>query len=215
VQAKRSAGSANNNNEAAEDSDSSDIETERVEQGEGNAEHEVDADAPAASPNRETFPVKVEKQRNSIAEDVIGRKGRYGRFASHWFSKKGWSAEKRSSQGMSSTDPSEVSLVTPATLAAPVVVDDKQSEPMSPTPQSEALTTEKATDAANTPKDQTSKLLPKLLRHSKMLFGGRHFYMSYDYDITRRFGVEDLGKSYLPLHRVVDPLVGIMPPLLF
>ena len=41
---------------------------------------------------------------SSVVQDVIGRKGQYGRFADRWFSKKGWSVDKRRNQGMSVTD---------------------------------------------------------------------------------------------------------------
>lgn len=38
---------------------------------------------------------------SGVAEDVIGKRGQYGRFAERWFSRKGWSSEKRRTQGMS------------------------------------------------------------------------------------------------------------------
>lgn len=217
IHARKSAGGGGGSESAqaaaaeAEDSDTSDVETLRtsVEESVGGDDHD-EIDAPATSPDREAFPIRGGKERNSIAEDVIGRKGQYGRFASHWFSRKGWSAGKRSSQGMSS-EPSEIVSLAPITAAAATtattVDDGNGGKGMVSSPSSSALASQKTTDIDI---DQTSKLLPKLLRYTKMFFGGRHFYMSYDYDITRRFGVEDMGKSYLPLHRVVDPLVRVL-----
>jgi hypothetical protein len=218
VKARRSAGRSGREEEedtsvrtaVDEDSDSSDVETLRTSVEGPTHDHDHvyhEVDAPPGSPEGETFQIKTGKERDSIAEDVMGRKGRYGRFASNWFSKTGWSAGKRSSQGMSSTEPSEVSSLAPVTAAAPTTATTIDAGDgvgvVSPA-------TGLGTSSSNQKKDineQTSKLMPKLLRHTKMFFGGRHFYMSYDYDITRRFGVDDPGKAYLPLHRVVDPLV--------
>lgn len=48
----------------------------------------------------EPHPVAVDsipgehKRTSSVAEDVITRKGGYGRFAKKWFSKKGWTADQ-------------------------------------------------------------------------------------------------------------------------
>lgn len=54
----------------------------------------VVGDLPPAS-NEVTDPVTGRKsspsQKTSVAEDVIQRKGVYGRFADKWFSRKGWS----------------------------------------------------------------------------------------------------------------------------
>jgi len=38
---------------------------------------------------------------SSIAEDVIGKKGVYGRFAERWFSKRGWQVDRNRLQGLS------------------------------------------------------------------------------------------------------------------
>ncbi|KAF3920006.1 Synaptojanin-1 [Orbilia brochopaga] len=41
------------------------------------------------------------RTKSSIAEDVIGKKGLYGRFAERWFSKRGWQVDKNRLQGLS------------------------------------------------------------------------------------------------------------------
>ena len=46
-------------------------------------------------PNRST---------SNVAEDVIEKKGQYGRFADRWFSKKGWTSDKRRTLGMSADE---------------------------------------------------------------------------------------------------------------
>ncbi len=40
-----------------------------------------------------------ERTTSNVAQDVLTRKGQYGRFAERWFSRKGWSTEKRRAQG--------------------------------------------------------------------------------------------------------------------
>lgn len=216
VQAKRSVRrrSGGESVQSGEDSDYSDSEAlgtslDAAGVGGANVDHEVD-DMPASPESSESlYQVKGGREkRDSIAEDVIGRKGRYGRFASHWFSKKGWSAEKRSSQGMSSTGSVDafppLAPVTAATATTATSFDDGKSG-------NEVVSNPRVKEDVD---EQTSKLLPKLLQYTKMLFRGKHFYMSYDYDITRRFGVEDMAKSYLPMHRVADPLVRTVSCLL-
>src|SRR5436190_209909 len=44
-------------------------------------------------------------------------------------------------------------------------------------------------------------------QYTKMMLASRSFFYSYDYDITRKFGVIDVKTSRLPLYRLVDPLV--------
>lgn len=46
-----------------------------------------------------TRPDGSERSTSNVAHDVLARKGQYGRFAERWFSKKGWSTEKRRAQG--------------------------------------------------------------------------------------------------------------------
>ncbi|CAK7265478.1 hypothetical protein SEPCBS119000_001532 [Sporothrix epigloea] len=53
--------------------------------------------------------VKDHKPGNSIAQDVISRRGSYGRFAQSWFSRSGWLQEQKRLMGLSgSTKPIEV-----------------------------------------------------------------------------------------------------------
>jgi hypothetical protein len=58
------------------------------------------------------------KRKSSIAEDVMTRKGGYGRFAQKWFSRKGWTVDQRRNLGMTGSN---------STLDTPVVKDSKRS----------------------------------------------------------------------------------------
>ena len=153
---------------------------------------------------------------SSVAEDVIGRRGQYGRFAERWFSRKGWGTERRRAQGMSTeelekTNPKAISRKnnetadqgSPSNLNVPI-----DSAKLAPDVEQGA-----GRDDENKPSDSLitdnigNTLLPKLLRTTKMVLASGNFFFSYDYDITRRFGSQGGYNTDIPLHRAVDPLV--------
>lgn len=70
------------------------------------------------------------ERRSSIAEDVVVKKGAYGRFADRWFSKKGWSTEGRRKLGMSS----EEDLNHQQVPEAPRLLDRSMMEQLITTP---------------------------------------------------------------------------------
>ncbi|RAL64097.1 hypothetical protein DID88_003285 [Monilinia fructigena] len=130
----------------------------------------------------EANTVNIEPQKTSVAEDVISKKGGYGRFAQKWFSKKGWAVDQKKNLGMSVSEG-----------------------------ESEAGKLEKITDIRDSETsdnvDIAESMLPKLLRTSQILFGAsRSYYFSYDHDITRSLGNQRKTNSELPLHKEVDPL---------
>lgn len=136
------------------------------------------------------------KRTSSVAEDVITRKGGYGRFAKKWFSKKGWTADQRRNLGMTTTD---TDVDNTATSTDPKVTNANHVSRPSET----VLSTSKNEQA----KDSAANLLPKLLRTTQFFFGSsRSFYFSYDYDITRSFRNRQPIKLEVPLHTQVDPL---------
>ncbi|KAK3946041.1 SacI homology domain-containing protein [Diplogelasinospora grovesii] len=129
--------------------------------------------------------------RSSVAQDVISRRGSYGRFAQRWFSRSGWTMDQKRNMGLSpdqaiaaDTGPGE------SPEAAAKSVPKKFSVP---------------NDAAGN--EAAVSLLPKLLRSTQILFGSsRTFYYSYDYDITRSMANPRVPESDLvPLHQHVDP----------
>ena len=134
--------------------------------------------APAASTDEATSQA-------SVAEDVIKKKGKFGRFVTGWFSKKGWSAERAAAQGVST---------------------DKARENVS------ALSSSDTAPATQEPSKSLS-LLPKLLRTAETLFCSQNMYYSYDWDLTRRIGTQVKG-SDLPLHKACDDLVDLREAML-
>ena len=145
----------------------------------------------------QSSPTKMGHNRTkSVAEDVITRKGSYGRFTRNFFSKKGWNVDQRRNLGMST------SSIDPTVSATDVETGDGENSSKTSLDQARFSNTteQKANNVANT-------LLPKLLRTTQILFGAsRSFFFSYDYDITRSFADRRTTVSELPLYTEVDPL---------
>lgn len=156
---------------------------------------------------------------NSIAEDVFGKRVRFGRFAASWLSRKtlglpGFGTVDRDTTEMllktndEAAKDAAVSGVSKEELdrgeanAEVPAVPGEEMEQDPPSPEAEA-------EAKPRSSDQTvEELLPKLLRYTTLLFASRNFFFSYDYDLTRQIGGQEPRNGYRPLHRVVDPLVS-------
>jgi len=153
--------------------------------------------------------------RTSVAEDVMQRKGVYGRFADKWFSRKGWSADNRRLQGFSSEEnlAAKNAASMPKTEERPTgeskpdtIPTDDENIPGSVSPEAipKALSGEKDT--------ATVALLPKILQTTKMYFSSGNFFFSYDYDISHGIGQQQSTPS-VALFKQFDPLVGSCPTL--
>ncbi|CEI66899.1 hypothetical protein FVEN_g8547 [Fusarium venenatum] len=121
--------------------------------------------------------------RSRVAEDVIRRRGSYGRFAQRWFSRSGWTLDQKRNMGLSNAPK--------VSEAASTVVESSSDE---------------AQEGPGNVAPSEPELLPKLLRTAHVLFGSsRSFYFSYDFDLTRsldeRFGPQN---TETPLHNQVD-----------
>ncbi|EGX95876.1 SacI domain protein [Cordyceps militaris CM01] len=119
--------------------------------------------------------------RSSVAEDVIRRKGSYGRFAQRWFSARGWTVDQRRTLGLSDTSNNSK---LPETLGGPRKLPVTEEDAQGP----------------------ATALLPKLLRAMYILFGkSRSFYFSYDMDITRRLSNKSqAAQADVPLYTGAD-----------
>ena len=177
------------------DSDASDIEDFHVDDvaGENDQTPPVDTDLPIKEDSTKARPGLHERGSSNVAEDVIGKKGQYGRFAERWFSKKGWGVDKRRMQGMSTENIEKASS------------SEDGSRMVKPEPCNLGLS-EQNTGSIGHTQVVAHTLLPKLLRTTRTLLGSRSFFYSYDLDITRRIGHQVHKSSELPLHKSVDPL---------
>ncbi|KAL8879380.1 MAG: hypothetical protein Q9198_002992 [Flavoplaca austrocitrina] len=152
---------------------------------------------------------KSQEGNDSVAQDVMGRKGQYGRFAESWFSRKGWTSERRRAQGMSADDARKSDGILDRQkdgqdkLKIKVEQDDKNLPEVPAQPPSRA-----SQPGASQESDVTSTLLPKLLRTTKMLFASQNFFFSYDYDITRRVEEQTIqAPNYFWNQHLVLPFV--------
>lgn len=161
-----------------------------------------DTEDPGALSDRDTSgsgdapdPGASGERGSSIAEDVIKRRGSYGRFAQRWFSGKGWMMDQKRNLGLSSveTDQPEDTVDKVPTAnedkkLSNTVVHEKVDPPPAPT--------------------AGESLIPKLLRFAHIWLGAsRSFYFSYDVDITRSVASRSTmaAAATPPLHQTADP----------
>jgi hypothetical protein len=150
---------------------------------------------------------------SSVAADVIQRKGVYGRFADKWFSRKGWSADSRRTQGLSSPDSVAANAATnvesiPKEEQHPADAAAANSLPSPGKDTPAKVNPEEIPKALDGQKEATTvALLPKILQTTRMYFSSGNFFYSYDYDLSHSIGILRPNSS-LPLFKQFDPLVG-------
>ncbi|PWY90029.1 SacI domain protein [Aspergillus heteromorphus CBS 117.55] len=157
-----------------------------------------------ASPEQETTHSRS-RSVGSIAEDVIGKRIRFGRFAANWLSRKTLGLPGLGTVNQENTDPFVGDAEgTAAESKSKAKGADEQILP-SPAQDNDAPS---KTLGEPFPPDPTMELLPKLLRYTKMIFSSQNFFFAYDYDLTRHFGAQEDPSlvNHLPLHRIVDEL---------
>lgn len=194
--------------------------------GEDDTDSESEDDAPSVTdslveePPRSPIEVKdpvtgqrspIDK-RSSVAEDVIQNKGVYGRFANKWFSRKGWSADSRRTQGLSREEdlaaknvPKNVDSTGPAEdVEAPQPDQLPSDEKTTP----DSIKPEDIPKALEGDKDATTiALLPRVLQTTKMYFSSGNFFYSYDYDLSHGIANQSTNAN-VPLFRQYDSLVS-------
>lgn len=152
------------------------------------------------------------QSRSRIAQDVIGNKVPFGRFAANWLSRKalGMPGLGTVAGQADAADPAIVDAsAEDAALDLTVEVQDREEciAPGASPPKAGDGAAESRGASVQSSSDRTTALLPKLLRYTKLLFASRNFFYSHEYDLTRPIGVYDATKSSLPFHKAVDPLV--------
>lgn len=147
-----------------------------------------------------------------IGEDVIGRKGVYGRLAEKWFSKRGWTADHRRVEGMSSDEGGDTPAVKASLSEEGVDTRELDNEPAPNTLGGDGMG-EIAEEMIK--EDVVHNLMPKLLNTTRLLLGSRSLFFSYDWDITRAWSTRrHSADSSLPLHKLVDPLVFFLSDII-
>ncbi|KAI9808150.1 MAG: hypothetical protein M1825_004607 [Sarcosagium campestre] len=207
--------------ESPSNSDSSDSEGDQLITSD-DERHDSDPGDPASATGDSTPTQNTDSQsrerRTSIAEDVIGRRGVYGRFATNWFSARGWSsAQSRPLPSSPAITTTQGPRVLGQTKAEPTQADNDSTAKDSSSVESgesplEAVETFDGVFSRRSSRlkpgleadNVTSTLLPKLLRTTKMLFSSRSFFFSYDIDLTRSLMSAHPTVTDLPLHKTVD-----------
>ena len=191
---------------AASSRRSSDGSTDASDLSDSDADDEPPLQSPEdddpPSPSKDRPLQRQGSSSTSVAEDVIARRGQYGRFAAEWFSKQGWGTGRVSGADDTSSDRRER-----AGGREPIVVhgedepQDSGSEPANASEQSRHL---EATEPS--PDGFIKSALPRILRSTKLILTSRSFFFSYDFDLTRRFALLK-GSSPAPSKEGLDPLV--------
>lgn len=170
------------------------------------AESDASDESIAASPAADMLPTKDSTpSAGGIAQDVIGNRGRYGKFPLNWLSRKRWgpAGPVLPAQEAKSNPTEEEKITTETSQIAP----DPSISEVKTEAEATAAVDEAAVEAKGQGSKQTVDLMPKLLRYTKLLFASRNFFFAYDYDLTRRFSSQDPRRAQLPLHSLVDSLV--------
>ncbi|KAK4142154.1 SAC1 family phosphatidylinositol-3-phosphatase [Dichotomopilus funicola] len=139
---------------------------------------------------------------SSVAQDVIRRKGSYGRFAQRWFSGSGWAMDQTRTLGLSAGGGAAAASASNSSGGS------GGSSSGSGNGSGKASGTSSSDDGAAAATAAALSLLPKLLRTSQILFGSsKTFYFAYDHDITRSMANPKLPAStpLVPLHEHVEP----------
>lgn len=146
-------------------------------------------------------------RKSSVAEDVMQRKGVYGRFADKWFSRKGWSTDSRRTQGLSSEDDLAAKNV-PKNVDSTGPTDEADASKPEGLPSANAVKPEEVPKALQGDKDATTiALLPRVLQTTKMYFSSGNFFYSYDYDLSHGVDTQPTNAG-VPLFKQYDPLVS-------
>ncbi|OIW28528.1 hypothetical protein CONLIGDRAFT_576879 [Coniochaeta ligniaria NRRL 30616] len=186
-----------------QESDNTEVDDESSDNDELSASPPVEAADPDPTSEDEGRPQNVHRRSNSsIAEDVISRKGSYGRFAQRWFSRTGWALDQKRNMGLTTSDKDEQKEQPQKKVEDQKPEAESAAEAVQPLP-------ENSEDAAAAVEDPNipaaGGLLPKLLRTTQILFGSsRSFFFSYDYDITRS-ALNTTSAPLVPLHEHADP----------
>ncbi|KAK8088066.1 hypothetical protein PG997_003027 [Apiospora hydei] len=158
-------------------------------------------------------PEGIQGRKSSIAQDVIKRRGTYGRFAQRWFSHGGWMEDQKRSLGVSDTAPapapaaSEERSQQETASAGEADATKEGKEVKSDKELGQAVVAETADKGVATAVSTAESLLPKLLRMAHIWFGeSKSFYFSYDIDITRSLEKNGTRVVESPLHHTADPL---------
>jgi hypothetical protein len=165
---------------------------------------DVPEDAAAVDP-----PKGVLAKSTTFTKNVIRDRGRYGRFATKWFSKNGSNANVRRKQGLSSEESVTPSQPEQRLGEASQGTETEATDPESNKSESRA---EQATNAGEPPKEKRAieTLSRRIERTARLYFSSSGFYFSYDLDLSKRFSVHGTAISDSRFWKQFDPQVSLV-----
>lgn len=195
-----------------------------VEDDDGQSINEEDhEDSPVTPPpeiaSLEPPPSDPLKKSTTFVQNVIQDKGKYGRFAKHWFSKGGWTPSGRKGLGVAADEGSltqEQKKQAEDALPASESAEDPKTGSDSLNEASEAEQKDAAEEEDQpSPKSGSvmDSLTPRIVRSTRLFFSSSSFFYSYDYDVSRSLATQDPATSTLPLFKRFDPLVSFQTRL--
>ena len=195
VRALTAASKARSEQHAGSESELSDSEDENK-----TLRHAEDAKGPHTDDEQD---LPRSESSTSIAQDVLTKKGNFGRFATQWFSRQGWGVGR---DGSTSSDRPE-SRKSKATVKSEDIAHGDATEAAKPEEHAEKLPGP-APDVKKSPKasrEEVVAMIPKILRVMKLILTSRSCFFSYELDLTRR--MEKLqGRAFPPSRTTMDPL---------
>ncbi|KAI5367807.1 Putative SAC domain, inositol phosphatase, hSac2 domain-containing protein [Septoria linicola] len=131
----------------------------------------------------------------SFVKDVVQNKGKFGRFATSWFSKSNRQTSTQPFEELTSEQKRSESHALPGA--------DKKSAHESSDPQEEPkgrTSTEKRRQSA------IEYLTPRIIKSTRLYFSSSGFYFSYDHDLSRALGTASTMSPSVPLWKRFDSL---------
>lgn len=163
---------------------------------------EPDINSEPSSPTQDDPSLRDRNE--SIAEEVIGKRVRFGRFAASWLSRKTLGLPGLSNVRQDTTERLLGSGKDLGTELQPPIANLEMSPAASDAPGAGA---DSPLESGKEVSDPTVELLPKLLRYTRLIYSSQNFFFAYDYDLTRSFGAQEARNDHIPMHKVVDELV--------
>lgn len=143
----------------------------------------------------------VVKQSTTFVKNVVQEKGKYGRFASRWFSKDGGQANARRRQGLTREQEKQEEEALPGGEEKVGSEGGKGEEEGG----GEQAGKESTTSAGIKKRSTIERLTPRILRSARLYFSSSGFYFSYEHDLSGTLRKDT--SSSLPLWKRFDNLV--------
>ena len=197
------------------DEDSSDAESTLEDSQEGHSAEDAHEEPSPADDVRLKAGKDDGTAGTNIAVDVFTRRGPYGKFASQWFTKKGWGVPgvrtPSKTEGVAAEPSQKANAASPSEPPATSMKDAITSPPTEGASSEKAAgpisSAEPTSQTPTSEKNATTPLLPKLLQSTRLILSSRSFYFSYDFNITKRLGDPPMLRPKSLVHEDIDPLV--------